>query len=274
MNQLNRDLRKEWELLPTPELEEMLRLELERKPPDDDAVLTLLHILEAREAETPMELTRQEQEVWNRYRSKRKQKSGRKPAAYRWLSLVASLLLVMTLLVTMVPQKAEAETFWEMLQRITNTVMEYFSGDGIRTEMGYAFATDNPGLQQVYEAVLELGVTDPMVPMWLPEGYVLTSIVPKNTPMSKGIWVDFSDGTSEAVFQVDVYLGEPAHRYYKDNAYYESYEWEGTTYQITRNNSRWAVIWEKDNTECYLTLECQEDTLRRILRSIYVMGAE
>lgn len=111
MNQFNRDLRKEWELLPTPELEEMLRLELERKPPDDDTVLTLLHILEAREAETPMELTRQEQEVWNRYRSKRKQKSGRKPAAYRWLSLVASLLLVMTLLVTMVPQKAEAETF-------------------------------------------------------------------------------------------------------------------------------------------------------------------
>lgn len=274
MNQLNRDLRKEWESLPTPELEEMLRLELERKPPDDDAVLTLLHILEAREAEMPMELTRQEQEVWNRYRSKRKQKAGKKHAVYRWLSLVASLLLVMTLLVTMVPQKAEAETFWEMLQRITNTVMEYFSGDGIRTEMGYAFATDNPGLQQVYEAVLELGVTDPMVPMWLPEGYEIVACEFKNTPMSSCVWATFSNGNSEAVFQVDVYSGEPAHQYYKDDTHYESYEWEGSIYHVAKNNDWWTAIWEKDNIEFFLTLDCQEDTLWRILRSIYVMEAE
>ena len=37
----------------------------------------------------------------------------------------------------------------------------------------YVFETDHPGLQQIYDAVVEMGVTEPVVPMWVPEGYDL-----------------------------------------------------------------------------------------------------
>ena len=37
----------------------------------------------------------------------------------------------------------------------------------------YEFRTEHPGLQEVYDAVAGLGVTEPVVPMWIPEGYTL-----------------------------------------------------------------------------------------------------
>ena len=54
MKELNMvDLRNQWEPLSTPELEAMLQAELDRKPPDDEKVILLLHILEARERTCP-----------------------------------------------------------------------------------------------------------------------------------------------------------------------------------------------------------------------------
>lgn len=272
MKQFNMiDLRKDWEQLPTPELEGMLRGELEKKVPDDDIVLLLLHILEEREAAAPLELTERERKAAERYRQ-RVSSRKKKPVFFsRWLSVAASMVLILGLLIAVVPQRAEAETFWEMLQRWSDTVVAYFSREDRFDDEKYVFLTDNPGLQQVYDAVAQLGVTEPVVPMWLPEGSEITEIVEKNTPMLSGVFASFSNGSSQIVYKLDIYNGEPAHQYYKDDTHYESYELEGTIYNITRNNTRWSVIWTKDNIEGHITLDCQEETLRRILNSIYVM---
>lgn len=148
--------------------------------------------------------------------------------------------------------------------------MGYFGREDIFGEMTYSFETENPGLQQVYDAVVELGVTEPVVPMWLPEGYEIKSVFNNNTPMSKNVRAIFTNSGSEIVFKLDVYNGEPAHEYYKDGTHYESHEREGTIYHIAKNMNKWVVIWTKENTECLLTLDCTEDTLWRILESIYV----
>lgn len=266
------DLRREWEPLSTAELKAMLQRELERKPPDDEKVILLLHILEDREPKLPLQLTAREEEAWEKYRQKAMSRKGKAKLPIRWLSVAASVVLLVAVLTAVVPQQAEADTFWEMLQRMTSTVMEYFSPreryDEVEAE--YAFKTENPGLQQVYDAVVELGVTEPVVPMWLPKTYQLSNIETYNTPMLKSVWVTFLCDNSEMIYKLDVYNGEPAHQYYKDDTHYESQEWDGTTYNITRNNDRWGVIWSKENIECSITLECQEETLRRILRSIHV----
>ena len=272
MNQLNIDLRNEWRQLSTPDLEALLRAELDREVPDDDKVLTLLHILEDREPDKLPELTDREQRAFDRYIQRRGASRQKQLAVFpRWLSVAASIGLILTLLVTVMPQQAEAETFWEMLQRMTSSVIMYFSGEGRKATAEYTFTTENPGLQQVYDAIVELGVTDPVVPMWLPENCELTELTTKQTPMSKGIWANFLYGQAYIVYKMDVYDGEPAHQYYKDDSHYENYEISGTTFNITRNNERWSVVWTKDNIGCHITLDCQEETLRKILKSIYVM---
>lgn len=267
------DLQKEWVQLSTPDLEAMLQSELEKKVPDDDKVLTLLHILEAREPDETPELTDREREAFEWYKQKvygRKKKSFSSP---RWLFLAASVALILGLFFAVVPQQAEAETFWEMLQRLSSSVIEFLGREDKFTKDEYIFKTDNPGLQQVYDAAVELGVTEPMVPMWLPEGSEIVSFKEKNAPMSTGISAIFSYDGAEIVYKLAIYEGEPAHQFYRDDDHYESYEKEGTTFNITRNNDRWSVIWTKNNIECHITLDCQEETLRRILKSIYVMEA-
>ena len=265
------DLTAAWESMPTPELEGLLRSELEQKPPDDEKVLALLHILKDRERNLPLKLSRREEEAWQQYQQKAMNRKRKRKSPARWASLAASLVLLAALVGSVVPQQAEAETFWEMLQRMTSTVLTYFSGEGKRGDIAYRFETENPGLQQVYNAAVELGVTEPVVPMWLPDGYEMTQIQVEKSPMKTGIWVTFGKNDNEIVYKLDVYNGEPAHQYYKDDSHYEKYEQDGTAYYVMRNNARWTAVWTKDNIECFLTVDCQEDTLRRILESIYVM---
>jgi len=90
--------------------------------------------------------------------------------------------------------------------------------------------------------------------------------------MLKGLWAWFSLDDSQLVYKLDVYQGEPAHQHYRDDNHYDEYEKNGIIHYITQNNGWWVVVWNKDNIECFLTVDCQEDTLRRILESIYNNG--
>lgn len=264
-------LRESLEQLETAELDAMLQAELEKNAPDPDSVRLIMSVLEGREAAAPVPITDSEEAAWQQYQQ-RMAGLRKKPAPVRrWMAGAASVVLVLGMLFAVMPQQAEAETFWEMLQRWTSTVLGYFGREDKFGELNYVFETDNPGLQQVYDAVVELGVTDPVVPMWLPEGCELTSLDVVRTPMLAGITARFSYDGSRIVYQADLYDGEPAHQFYRDDAHYEEYEKNGINFCITQNNGSWAAVWTKDNIECFLTLDCQEETLRRILESIYVM---
>lgn len=275
MKQLNKTgLREVLDRMTTEELESMLQTELDREDSDPEAVRLILRILEARHQAEPDVHNNCDtgKLAWKRYQARiRKFRQSQAGGSRRWISIAASLLIVLLLAVAVIPQQAEAETFWQMLQRMSSSVLEFFNPTERLVDPEYEFKTDHPGLQQVYDAVVELGVTEPVVPMWLPEGFELTDFDIKNTPMLKGVWAIFSDGSSEIMFTVDVYDGEPAHQFYKDDTHYESYEQDGTIFNIAKNLNRWTVIWSQKNIECLLTLDCHEDTLRSILGSIYVM---
>lgn len=274
MNQYEtKGLRKILDDLSTDQLKQMLDEELQKENSDPASVKLLLAVLEERHAEEPKSVSSVSEEARQRYQEQMEKLFPPEPKkAWKPLLKVASVLLVCVVLFSpLLPQKAEAESFWEMLQRWSNTVIEFFGREDSFVDPEYVFTTENSGLQQVYEAVVELAIAEPVVPMWLPDGYELVELDSWNTPVTNGIWAVFSLNGNEIFYQVNVYNGEPAHQYYRDDSHYESYELEGATYNITRNNDRWSVIWAKDNIECHITLDCQEDTLRSILKSIYVM---
>ena len=102
----------------------------------------------------------------------------------------------------------------------------------------------------------------------------MTEIISQDTPVLRSIRDWFTSDSNELIFMIKVHESKPAHQFYRDDTHSESYEKNGVTYNITRNNSRWAAVWMKDNIECFLTADCHEDTLRRILGSIYVMEAQ
>ena len=220
--------------LPTPQLEQMLDEELQKETSDPAAVKLILSVLEDRDAANPKTGHSVSEEARQKYQAQMEALFPPKQAR-RWTPLlkVASVLLIAGLLFAVVPQKAEAETFWEMLQRLTNSMIHYLDRDETLVNIDHVFKTDNPGLQQVYDAVVELGVTDPVVPMWLPEECALLDLQKEKSPMMSGVWATFTNGESEILYKLDVYKGEPAHQFYRDETYYDSYERNGATYIIT-----------------------------------------
>ena len=266
-------LREELEGLTTEQLDARLRQELHREKIDDDAVRTVMALLKEREKGRPAALTPEMERAWEdfcRERAEIKGRADRARSIRRWSLRVASAAAVVCLLMVAFPMEARAQTFWQRLFHWSESIVEFFGPrDDDARVVEYAFDTDNPGLQQVYDAVVQMGITEPVVPMWLPEGYELVECKTETSPRRMGTYSRFSDGNKEAVLEVNAHFEEKAHVYHKDDREYTEYEQNGYTFFITSNNEIWTAIWMKDNIECSLFVDCQEDVLTEILRSIY-----
>ena len=266
-------LREMLEQLSTPQLNEMLRSELKKEPLDENSARLILSILEEREADYPAEITPRVEKAWEKYQTRQMEEKSRTQSRQRQSRIlkVASIAVVISLFLFIIPQRAQAERFWEKLARWTDDFLSFFSSDDGVSSLEYEFATDNPALQRIYDDAVELGVTIPMIPMWLSEADEIEEYKKEVTPIKTSIGAKLTDGVNVIIFTLDVYSGDPPHWYYRDDEYTETYEIEGTTYRVTQNKDYWVAVWINNNIECSIFIDCEEDTLRRILDSIYGM---
>lgn len=268
--------REMFEQLSTEKLDELLDKELHRELPDEDAIHLILSVLREREKNNPLVITPQIQRAWEKYQrriTELDKKAERSRRVRNWAVRAASIAAVLIVLIfAVVPQQAEAESFWEVLTRLTAEIVEFFSpGDNKDRLVEYKFVTDNPGLQQVYDAVVELGVTEPVVPMWLPATGEVIECKTTDTPAKKGFVAAIEYGDSEVIYKLDVYNTDVAHVYHGDGDQVQKFAQGETTFNIMRNNNAWIVFWTKENVECSIAIDCQEDVLYKILKSIYTM---
>ena len=143
----NTSLRETLEQLPTPELDAMLRAELEKEPPDEYAVRLILKVLREREADYPVETNERIDKAWKEYEKKTapSQTNSRAP-----LLKVAAILLVCGLLLFALPQEASAGSFFDRITAWTESIFELFSPDDFGTvQKEYVFRTDHPGLPRI-----------------------------------------------------------------------------------------------------------------------------
>ena len=248
----------------------LIQAETAKESPNDELVLMALDILEDREKENPIELGSKGAAAWKKYQSKVRNRQRNTILIWKPMMQVASVLLVITLLFALLPTQANAETWWERLARWTEDFFSFFNPSTSELpENEYVFQTDNEGLQQVYDAVIKLGVTTPVVPMWLPEGSELTEIKQDAMPTHEYIIARFSQESNEIVYKLNLYSIDRPNQYHKNEIGVKELERHGTTYSIIRNESNWSIIWTDDNIECSIFIDCQENVLYEIIESIY-----
>lgn len=263
-------LRRELENLPGDELRTMLHRETEKDVPDDDLVLSILHILEDREPEILDTESEKEKAAGKLFRKRIHARRKNTLTLKRNLLRVASVVIVVCLLFALVPQQAEADNWWQRLTKWTDEFFGFFrhEEDTFRLE-DYVFETDNPGLQQVYDAVAEMGVTIPAVPMWLPEGYELTELTTEETPTKQYIHARFSNYNGECILKVNFLNTKGQKDYFKSEMSVKKHETGGMIHNIVQNTEEWIVSWTKDNIECSIFVDCPENVLYEIIESIY-----
>lgn len=268
-------IRELLEQLPTQQLDDMLNAELGREIPDANAVKLILDILKQREKEHPIALTPGIESAWKKYRQDSAKLQSKKNRGVRlppWALRAASVAAVFVLILLTIPQQAHAESFWDGLVRMTSEIVEFFSPADTESRLEkYEFKTDNPGLQQVYDTVTELGVTVPVVPMWLLDGNELVECKVTEASRKTHLYAQFRIEDKVTTYLMDIYDEDALHTYHRDEVSVRQYELYETTFNIMQNNELWVVIWTVENIECSIAVDCPEDDLYRILKSIYEM---
>lgn len=272
-------IRQMLEQMSTEQLRDMLDRELHTEPVNGDSIRLIRSILRDRNGNITVEMTPNLERAWEKYQ-RDTDKIWKASRRTRWirswtLRAAAAAAVFVLLLVPILPQEVGAESLWDALVRWTTEIVEFFGPkDNAHRIVEYEFKTDNPGLQQVYDAVVGLGVTDPVVPMWLPEGYELVELDIENYPVKNRVHSRFQTDDGSIIFFVDIYSVDVARKYQKDEDVVDSFECGGIVHKIIQNFDLTAVLWSRGCTECYLSFDCQEDELYRILKSIYTTEAE
>ena len=256
----------------TPQLDALLLEELRKEVPSAQRIRLISSILKERDRELAPQIDDNARRAWEAYLEKSaaaKPKPGRmKPILVK----AASLILVLLTLMALLPQKAEASNFFQRIIAWTEDVFSFASSrEETAPQEAYVFRTDNPGLQEVYDQVVELGITDPVVPMWLPEGYELVGCEVAENWTKQAVIATFSDGVKALVYQINVSADNVSSSFYKNGNEILEIENNGSTYTILHNNDLLVAVWAEGNVECSVCVDCPEDTLIRILESIYTM---
>jgi len=268
-------IRQMLEQMTTEQLRDMLDKELHTEPVNGDSIRLIRSILQDRNRNITVEMTPNLERAWEKYQRDTEEiwKASRRSRRIRgWaMRTAAAAAVLFLLLVPIVPQEVGAESLWEALVRWTTEIVEFFGPkDNEHRLLEYDFQTDNPGLQQVYDAVAELGVTDPVVPMWLPDGYELTELEIVELPSKTRVHSRFLNNDIPIVFFVDIYNADVSRMFQRDDTSASKYECGGVKHFIMNNNNNTSVVWEQKKIECFISADIQEDTLFEILKSIYI----
>lgn len=260
----------ELETMSTAQLDDILQAELQKEQPDENVVLPILEILEAREGERPVEISGANLVAWDRFTENAPEAKPRRPSR-KWVASVAAAVAIVCLVFLAIPQDAEADTLFDRLLHLTDSVLQFFDPDRDPgdLEKEYVFETDHPGLQRLHDKLAELGVTEPVVPMWLPEGYELTELKTVSMSSYEKVFANFSDSTKTIIMQYNLTEETTATQYETKNKQVEIYESTRVYHTIIENEESLSATWERDTVECLLVADLEKEVLYVIINSIY-----
>lgn len=251
----------------TAQLDEKLQQELQKEEPEAEVVLGILGVLGEREADEPVVITREVSDAWEKYREQTA--PPRKTARKRlWLAGVAAAAVI-CLMILAIPQRVGAESIFDVFFRWTESIFEFFSPGEDKPSNMYTFQTDHPGLQQLYDEVTALGVTKPVVPMWVPEEYTLTNL--RGFPMPDGHKVhavlQWEDHAIILAYRISTDIIASEHE--KEDPTVEIYECAEVQHFVMVNDGNISITWTVDGAECSISTDLEKEEVYKMIKSIY-----
>lgn len=126
------------------------------------------------------------------------------------------------------------------------------------------------GLQQLHGSLVELGITQQVVPTWMPEGYTLRQLCTIWTPEGQTVIAAFGDG-KEKIQMTFTQLGPDAGPQVPFQLNADERDWleaDGVTYYLKRCMQDWAAGWTVDRFQCTVTTDADKVVLTQMLNSI------
>lgn len=256
-------------------LKEQLRSELSKDHPDQAAVSRLLDELgqHASEDPIPAETQRKLDALWQDYKAARdsagdtdKQKNTSRQIIIK-LSAMAALL---ALIICITPAVAGVSSLCKLFGSWSEETFSFLpTMQPTEPRETHTFVTDHPGLQQLYDAVTQLGITEPVVPTWVPEGYQLEQLTQQNTPNGICVFALLECEDSIISLVLQPYTETGSREYSKDHTNVETLEISGIIHYILCNDQQTSALWTVNDLECALSVCGGDADIQQILLSIY-----
>ena len=201
------------------------------------------------------------------------------PARHRLLrtgQLVAALVALLLLLT--VATAAAGYDIWRMLAEWTAEQITLAPGQIEYIDPDDLHIPEEPGeYTDLQEALTAYGINRPVVPKWLPEGFVQIHL--DIEAAAKGSLIIFYAlyqwEKNPLVIQVNIYL-EDEERVYdsfgnfqKDEGDPIPYEAGGITHLLTTNAGRPVALWANGPAECCISGDITMEELKQMIDSIY-----
>ena len=258
-----------WKQMPTEELDQVLQAELVKEHPNEEVVLPILRELEEREKDIPVETTPEVLEILEKL-SKHNTSSKQSIHKRKWLAGIAAAAAIVCIVIMSISPTAQAESLFDVLVRWTSSIFEFIDPDKNESYpiANRDFTTDNPGLQQLYDKVTELGATESVVPTWLPEGFVLVKL--KETPVAGGTRVlcKFENSTNDISFTYRIST-DISPKVEKEETSVEVFEAGKVSHFIVENDDTLSVTWTVDGLDCVMNANVSKEHIYSIIKSIY-----
>jgi len=232
---------------------------------DEALVRAVWMTLEQREAE-PLPDDPEVQAAREKYRA-----GCRKPAKRKWVLRICVAAAALCLLLTAIPRASGESLLVEFFQKVRSDVVAFFHPDEKDNRLISDYEITHPGLEELRQAVEDCGITVPVVPSWIPEEYELIELKVETFHTKKRLVTCFSSEGKAIVIMYEIYSVPVTHEFHKDEIEYGKFEAAGIEHHIYTNNGKQFALWDRENVQCSIVVDCQEESLTKILDSIYNM---
>ena len=201
------------------------------------------------------------------------------PVRHRCLRTVqlAALLAALLMLVT-VATAAAGYDIWRMMAQWAAEKITLAPGQIEYVDPDDLHIPEEPGeYADLQEALTAYGINRPVVPKWLPEGFVLDDLIVDDLGDGDQIvfHAPYRRGNNYLIVQMDIYL-ENENRsqdnfwdFQKDGGDPIPYEAGGITHLLTTNAGRPVALWANGPAECCISGDITMEELKQMIDSIY-----
>lgn len=254
------------------ELRCLLTEELEKETTniDDAFVRLLLRELELRGKDPAFEDDEAVEAVCKKFRLDVEEGQKPKRRWYQsWMVKVASVVLALGILLFALPGGAKAKNIQDVLTWWSDSVFQFFSPGDKPTAQEYIYQTDHPGLQQIYDAVSELGVTDPVVPRQISKDFELLELKTYHLAGDSFIHACLMNDNSSILFTIIIHSEEGMLQYEKNAENVRIWDMGSNEHYVVSNVNEQTVTWVAGKLECTIITDCPEEEVYGIIKSIY-----
>lgn len=279
----NEDVFAKYNAMSTEELQQILREDASRPEGQEEtsteALFYIMEVLAQRrrarnEGKTPEEAL----EAFHKYYEEDEVSSitEREPVvrkknstAPNWVKRLAAAAAIIILIFSgSITAKAFGFDLWEIIVKWTQETFHFgYSGNGDALNNGPE-NEDNVHYSGLQAALNEFEVTVPLVPYWIPEGYVETDIKTFDTPKQRQFIASYAKEDDIIKIWILDYLDNHPSQVEQSSSIIEVYEHDGVKYYIFRDNDQLRAAWVNETFEGCITGNLSVDEIKQMIDSI------